>query len=350
MRKTSPVGGTAPSAETDAGQTAEHADHRLPGLEASEVHADADMGPGGEGEMAAPVRAAQIEPIWVGELGRVPVGGSERDHDEVAGADRGPGDARRARRVAIHPRRGGLEAQRLLHRRRGEIGLRPHLLQRVRVGEQMPERVEDQALGRLDPAEQDHGCIRDHLVVRERARRDLVDMCSELITECGHRLGSRRGRCGAGGDPGHRRDDVAVPPDEPGHDGVVAPVEPEALGDDRRGERRREVAAQLGRATVGRIGDRRQSTVDLLGDEATEPGRHLARPERGREGRPVAVVLGVIERQHARPDDLGGREPRVGDRERLGVAQYVQRGGSPGDDEPADRGHPRHGGQGAQPC
>ena len=119
------------------------------------------------------------------------------------------------------------------------------------------------------------------------------------------------------------------------------PSMPETLRDHRSGERRGELDAQVGSAIAGRIGDRRQSPVDLLADEPTEPGRHLARPERGGERRPVAVVLGVVERQHARPDDLGGREAWIGDGERLRIAQHVERGGASGDDEAADRRHPR---------
>jgi hypothetical protein len=54
----------------------------------------------------------------------------------------------------------------------------------------------------------------------------------------------------------------------------------------------------------------------------------------------MAVVLGAVEREHARPDDLGGGEPGVVDGERRWVAKHLQGGVSPGDDESAERRDP----------
>src|ERR1039457_2716015 len=57
----------------------------------------------------------------------------------------------------------------------------------------------------------------------------------------------------------------------------------------------------------------------------------------------MAGVLGAIEREHARADHPGGREPRVGHGEYRRVAHDAQRQVAAGDQPAAERGQPRHG-------
>ena len=56
----------------------------------------------------------------------------------------------------------------------------------------------------------------------------------------------------------------------------------------------------------------------------------------------VALVLGPVEREHARADHLPGREARVVDRERGGVAHHLHSQVAPGDEPAVQYGHPRH--------
>ena len=67
---------------------------------------------------------------------------------------------------------------------------------------------------------------------------------------------------------------------------------------------------------------------------------HGVEPERPGERRAVAPVLGAVEREHARPDDLAGGEARVVDGERLGVAHHLHGEVAPRDEPAAERGQP----------
>ena len=58
------------------------------------------------------------------------------------------------------------------------------------------------------------------------------------------------------------------------------------------------------------------SAVDLVGDDVGEALADGLQAKRPRERRAVALVLVAVEREHARPDDLPGREARVVDGER----------------------------------
>src|SRR5439155_12363736 len=55
---------------------------------------------------------------------------------------------------------------------------------------------------------------------------------------------------------------------------------------------------------------------------------------------PVPRVLGAVAGQHARPDDLSGREARIVDRERLRIAHHLKRGLAAGDEPAVQDRHP----------
>ena len=57
----------------------------------------------------------------------------------------------------------------------------------------------------------------------------------------------------------------------------------------------------------------------------------------------MAPMLLPVEREHARADDLSGREPRVVDREDDRVSHHLQGEVAAGHDPGLQRGHPRDG-------
>ena len=123
--------------ETRGRKTVEHGGQGDPCLQAGEVHADADVRPGGEGKVATDVRPVEQEPIGLGELGGVPVGAGERDDDVIAPFDRRAGDRDITCRVAVDERCSGLEPQRLLDGGRS-MGV-VHRARRTRVAEDEPQ-------------------------------------------------------------------------------------------------------------------------------------------------------------------------------------------------------------------
>ena len=137
-------------------------------------------------------------------------------------------------------------------------------------------------------------------------------------------------------DAGHRLHDVPIPRQQAGDAPRVRPVESEALG--HHGRRQR--AGQLG-AQLGPLAERRDQATGLGLDERLEALGDLAGAVRRDERLAVAGVGGAVERQHARADDAGRREARIVHRERGRVAEHLDGGRPPGDEEPTDR---RYGG------
>ena len=296
-------------------------------LQAREVHPDAHVRPAREREVAPRVRASRVEAVGIGERRRIPVGGSDRDPHEVARRDPRSAELGVRGRVAVDRRRGGLEAQRLLHDR---LQRRPA----VAVPEQVDERVGDHPLGRLDPAEQHHGGVGDVLVLGEPAV-EPVPARPQRVGQRRHRLGRLGARGAAGAEVADGPDDRVVVAE---HGADVRVREPERAGHDRRRQRAGEAAPQLA-LPGGR--ERVQQQGGLLAHRAGQRLAHGAEPQRRDEGRPVAVVLGPVEREHARPDDPRGREPRVLDRERLRVAHRGEREVAARDEPAVDRRQPR---------
>ena len=68
----------------------EQAADRGVGLEAREVHPDADVRPAREGQVAGGVGALDVEAVRIRERLGVAVGGRDRDADEVAAAIAAP--------------------------------------------------------------------------------------------------------------------------------------------------------------------------------------------------------------------------------------------------------------------
>ena len=122
---------------------------------------------------------------------------------------------------------------------------------------------------------------------------------------------------------------------------VSASASPSACGHDRRGERAGEAAPQLGRARAAR--SRRSSRSTSSATSVREALPHRRRRRNGRaNGARWRVVLGAVEREHARADHLPGREARVVDGERLGVAHHLQREVAARDEPAVQRRQPRH--------
>jgi hypothetical protein len=83
-------------------------------LESGEMHAQAHMRAVGEANLEADVVTPNVEPVGLGEDGRVAIGTCERDGDEVAVTEWHARELGVARHVAIDHGCGGLEAERLL--------------------------------------------------------------------------------------------------------------------------------------------------------------------------------------------------------------------------------------------
>jgi hypothetical protein len=116
-------------------------------------------------------------------------------------------------------------------------------------------------------------------------------------------------------------------------------LEPERVGDDRGGERAGHGAPQL-RTPVPL--DRPDEALGLVADQRGEPVAHGLEAERRGERVAVAAVLGPVEREHARADDLAGREARVVDREGLRAAHHLHREIAARDEPAVEHSHPRH--------
>ncbi len=131
--------------------------------------------------------------------------------------------------------------------------------------------------------------------------------------------------------------------EQAGDDARVAAVEAEALGDDGRRQRPGQLGAQL-----GPLAERRRPAGRLGGDErarsARRPGAAGTAATYGSRWR---ACVGAVEREHARPDDAGRREPRVVDGERRPGRAAPRRAAA----RPVTRYPPmrRHGGDRATP-
>ena len=129
---------------------------------------------------------------------------------------------------------------------------------------------------------------------------------------------------------------------------TIVAVETETVGDGRRGQRPRQRRPQVS-ARAGR-----RHLVETAFDDPLDVGPEAlgqaAGPERRDEGVAVAGVVGAVGRQHARPDHPGGREPGIVNRERRRIAQHLDGGGPPGDEEGIEGRHPRDRRGFPEPC
>src|ERR1035438_6448550 len=204
------------------------------------------------------------------------------------------------------------------------------------------------ALSGLYAADHQHRRVRDDLTSSEAAaaRRRLGQQRRLVLggqrgpqarSEQPERLASRRARGRAPGQRGNGLDNGAVPGED--RRGVHL-TEPERLGDDCYRKRPGQAGAQV----AGARGLHRGHQAAGPGlDEGRHPGPHLRVAEAAGERAAMAGVLGAIEREHARADHPGGREPRVIHGEYRHVAHDAQRQVAAGDQPAAESGQPRHG-------
>ena len=211
-------------------------------------------------------------------------------------------------------------------RRRWRAGTgRPHGGQRLGVAEHVPDEVGDHALGRLDAAEQQHRGVGDHAGVVQPVRvggrehrvagaapsrlpRTLRSRSANASRPAAVTAGRRRRRrprrrCARTSRAPSRRPPSPAP--------ARAPSPP------RRAGRRAPGAPPPPRPA------RRPRAAGVSSSTKAEALAHRVEPERPRERVAMARVLGAVQRQHARADDLRGREAR-GRRCRLRVAHDVQ--------------------------
>ena len=114
------------------------------------------------------VKPIDIETVRLGEHGRVPPGGRQRDHDEVTAAELGRAEPDIVGSEPVHYRRGRFQPERLLDggRYQGRVGEDEGEL--IGVGQQVQHGVGDHALGGLDPAEHQDRRVGDRLGLRQR--------------------------------------------------------------------------------------------------------------------------------------------------------------------------------------
>jgi hypothetical protein len=136
---------------------------------------------------------------------------------------------------------------------------------------------------------------------------------------------------------GNGSDNGGVPVE---HCGGIGIAEAERLSDDRHGQRARQAAPGIGGAGGPH---RRHQAVSFGHHERGQPGMNLPTAEPARERSPVTAVFRTVERQHARPDYLGGREPGVVNRERRAVTHHSHCEVVPGDQPAVQGGKPRDG-------
>jgi len=343
-------GRVPPVVQPQPGEFLEERLHRDPGLQAGQVGAEAEVRAVGEGQVTGGVRPPDLEGVRIAEDPGIPVRAGQGHRDLVTGAYPGAAELSVAGRVAVDHGRGRFQPQGFLDRRRDQRGVGPYEFEFGGGGEQVQHRVRDHALGGLDPAEQQDAGVGDGLVRGERSGRvgqqrrfgrrdDLAEAGGELA-ERGRARGGYPGTCRLGLDRGH--DPVVPAEDLPG----VGLPEAERLGHDRDGQRAGHRAAELGLAVWL---DSADQAFGLGAAERVEPGVDLLRPEGAGKRGPVAGVPRAVQREHARPDDLGRGEPGIIDGERPRVPQHLDGHVIPGDQPgPEDR-HPANRGGGPQP-
>ena len=244
-----------PGSSRSPGSRSVRAHERDPGLEPREVHPEADVRPVREGRLEPRVLPVGDEPVRLDEDGRVAVRGGERDADELATTDRRPAELDVPRRVPVDDRGRRLEPQRLLDDVRGERRTLRELRGREVARQDVPERVRDHPVGRLDPAEEQDGCVRDDLAAVERARsagrraqqrRGRLPFQHRLqgAPERFERVGALRRRLAARRDVRHGADDGAVPGEGNVGREVVEPERGRHRGDR---ERPAELRSKIGR-------------------------------------------------------------------------------------------------------
>ena len=188
-----------------------------------------------------------------------------------------PAEAHVDRRVAVDDRRGRLEPQRLLDGVTDQRQVGKDEVELLVVREEVPDEVEDHPLGRLDPTEQHHSGVRDHLVRAQRPRVDrigqygrssaVVNVSEQGVTQRGERSAPVLGRRTAERCSRHRVDDRRVPTRKRGYRRRVGSVEADGFGDNRGRERIGERRAQLG---PRRDDDGVEQTLGFCGHEAAE--------------------------------------------------------------------------------
>ena len=266
---------------------------------------------------------SEVETIGIREGRRIAIRARERERDEVAARDRRAAELRVARRIAVEHRRRRLEPQRLL-----DDGAQ-HALVGARPGhappspEQVEERIRDHRLGRLDPAEQEHRRVRGHLLPCQPAglaRRRGDERRGRIAVESGldGRPQSARERLPAAA-VGRRSPAVIAVTSatmsayQPSASAGSVSSSPSACTITSTDSGPASVAR---RSASPRVSIRVEQPLDLALHDPAEPLGHRIESKRPRERIAVAPVLVAVEGEHARADDLCGREARVVDGER----------------------------------
>ena len=162
-----------------------------------------------------------------------------------------------------------------------------------------------------------------------------LDHLEQPPAQLGKGLRAGRGQRSAGGELVHGSDDRVVRVE---HGVDLIQSEAERPCHDRSRERAGVGAPKL--AAPRRL-ERIEQALGLTRDERREALTDRAHPERRRKRGPVTGVLVAVTGEHARADDAPGREPRIVDRERVGVAHRGQHEVMACDQPAVEGGQPR---------
>src|SRR5262249_37840538 len=143
----------------------EATDRHLP-LHAGQPHARAGVDADAEGQVPVGV-PTDVEPVRIGELGRIAVGRSDADVHVGTGGHLDAVQHRVSCGSAVAELVRALEAEKLLHGGADEVRVRPQGGQRVRVAEQQVHRVADQVGGGLVPGIEQEDAVVQQLELAE---------------------------------------------------------------------------------------------------------------------------------------------------------------------------------------
>ncbi len=161
------------SASASRASTGPHLQSRLEGglgLQPGQVDSDASVRALRKGEVRSGIGPRKIELVRIGERRRVTVGGTQRDDDEIAFADRVAAQFGVLGGVSIDPAGGRFQPQRLLDRRGRQRPIGRGAAQLIGIGQQVPEQGRGHSLAGFDAPEQHHRCVGDDLGGRQRWR------------------------------------------------------------------------------------------------------------------------------------------------------------------------------------
>ena len=298
-----------------------------------------------ERDVLGQVRSVDVELVGTFKHLGVAVGCQQVEGDELASRDGCATELDVDRGVAVDPRCGRFESERLVDDLREQRPVGPQPVELLGVGQQVPERVRRHALGRFDRTEHHNRDSGRDLVGPEHAVGDeLGDEAGVVGPHCIADVGVEPTECfvhvgwhlAANGQGNDRFTECAIPAENLGRIDIV---KTEHIENGLHRQRTGHTGSEF--ATIGQ--GRFDKCVRVLMDASLKFFTHKLRTERRSEGFAMAGVLRAIERQHRCAQNLGGRKAVVVDSKSFGVDHGLDCEVAPGHKPSAQRRQPRHG-------